>query len=59
VKEKDQSFKTIGIRSLFGHFPTEKSKITPIINQGVQRKAATISTVVGSVVCFAGMDLKS
>jgi hypothetical protein len=31
VKEKDQSFKTIGIRSLFGHFPTEKSKITPAI----------------------------
>jgi hypothetical protein len=26
VKEKDQSFKTIGIRSLFGHFPTEKKQ---------------------------------
>jgi hypothetical protein len=45
VKEKDQSFKTIGIRSLFGHFPAEKSKITPVINQGVQGRAAAISTV--------------
>jgi hypothetical protein len=26
LKEKDQCFKTIGIRSLFGHFPTEKKQ---------------------------------
>jgi hypothetical protein len=45
VKEKDQSFKTIGFRSRFGHFPTEKSKVTPLINQGVQTKAATIFTL--------------
>jgi hypothetical protein len=27
VKKKDQSFKSIGFRSLFGHFLTEKTKL--------------------------------